>query len=43
MKSLEVAKREEETPDAETETLKAEMLKLDDEMFCLPNVGLSMI
>lgn len=32
IKSLEVAKREDEAPDAETETLKAEILKLDDDI-----------
>ena len=32
IKSLEVAKREDEVPDAETETLKAEILKLDDDI-----------
>lgn len=32
IKSLEVAKREDEAPDAETETIKAEILKLDDDI-----------
>ena len=32
IKSLEVAKHEEDTPDAETESLKAEILKYDDDI-----------